>query len=77
MNGLSIGKWLVWAGLALVVLGGILWFAGKIGLPLGRLPGDLHWKGERGSFHFPIVTCIIGSILLTILVNLALRFWGK
>jgi len=73
----SIGKWIVVAGLGLVVAGGAVWLLAKTGVPLGRLPGDIHVQGERSSFHFPIVTCIVVSIVLTIILNIVARFWGK
>ena len=73
----SVGKWVALAGVFLVVIGGILWLAGKWGLPLGRLPGDVNVEGERFSFHFPVVTCIVLSIVLTIVINLVMRFFGK
>jgi hypothetical protein len=41
-----------------------------LGLPLGRLPGDIVIQRERGSFYFPIVTCIVLSVLLTLVFSL-------
>jgi ribose/xylose/arabinose/galactoside ABC-type transport system permease subunit len=67
-----LGKLLVGFGLFSVVLGLILWFAPKVPW-LGRLPGDFRIQGERFSFFFPLATCLILSILLTILLNLFLR----
>jgi hypothetical protein len=71
----SLGKWLLAIGIVAAGLGTCFWLAGRLGVPLGRLPGDLRWRGEGWSFSFPIVTCIVASIVLTILVNLFLRFW--
>jgi Zn-dependent protease with chaperone function len=71
----SVGKWLFAVGILVAGLGLGLWLAGRLGLPLGRLPGDLRFRGEGWSFSLPIVTCILVSIVLTILVNLFLRFW--
>ena len=45
MDAASIGKWIVVFGLGLVVAGGLLWLLTKAGLPLGRLPGDIHVEG--------------------------------
>jgi hypothetical protein len=64
---------LMLVGGALLVLGGLLWFGGKLGIPLGRLPGDIHAQGKGWSFSFPIVTCIVLSLLLTILLNVFRR----
>ena len=67
-----IGKSLVVIGIVCLVLGLILWFAPKVPW-LGRLPGDIRIQGEKYSFYFPLVTCLIISIVLTILLNLLLR----
>lgn len=68
----ALGKVLIAAGVLLVVVGGGLLLARR--LPwIGRLPGDISVEREGWSFHFPIVTCIIISIVLTILLNLFLR----
>lgn len=61
----ATAKWLIIAGIALVVLG-LLWqFVGRF-LPLGRLPGDIVYEKENVKIYFPIVTCIILSILLSL-----------
>lgn len=69
------GKWLFWFGVLIAGLGLLFWWGARIGLPLGRLPGDIHVSGERWSFHFPIMTCIVLSILLTVVLNIFLRFF--
>jgi hypothetical protein len=63
------GKFLVLCGLALVVVGLILWSGVGPGW-LGRLPGDIHYQRGNFSFYFPIVTCILLSILLTVILRL-------
>ena len=73
----SIGKWVVLAGLGLAGAGALLWLAGKAGLPLGRLPGDLRIERPGFSFLFPLGTCIVLSILLALILNLILRLLGK
>lgn len=65
------------AGLGLAAAGALLYLLGRIGLPLGILPGDINVQGERSSFHFPFVTCIIVSVVLTIVLNLLARFLQK
>jgi len=57
----------------LIILGAILLLAGIAWpwlrrLPLGRLPGDVHVVREGFSFHFPIVTCIVVSIVVSLLI---------
>ena len=68
----EFGKGLVFLGAAFVVIGLLLW---KTGVPnwLGRLPGDIHISGKGGSFHFPIVTCLIVSAVLSVLLWLFRR----
>ena len=65
----NIGRFLMLAGIALFIIGGAVFLAGKFGLPLGRLPGDIRIEGENGSFYFPVVTSILVSVVLTVLVN--------
>ena len=64
----SIGKVLVTLGVALVVVGLLVWGAERLGL--GKLPVDLVFKGERTTVYFPLVTSIVVSIVLTVLLNL-------
>ena len=67
-----IGKWIVVLGVVLVVVGAIVWLIESLGLPLGRLPGDVRMRGEGWSFSFPIVTSVVVSAVLTVLLNLLL-----
>lgn len=62
-----MSKWFFLAGLALIALGAVWWLFEKAGIPLGRLPGDMQYKGEHVQVYFPIVTSIILSILLSFL----------
>ena len=60
----------------LIILGVILVAAGlamKAGLPLGRLPGDLVVRSGNSTFYFPIVTCLLVSVLLSVLMWLLRR----
>ena len=68
-----IGKWILILGVVLVAVGAVVRLIETLGLPLGRLPGDIRMRGEGWSFHFPIVTCIVVSVVLTVLLNLL--FW--
>ena len=72
-----IGKWIVLAGIGLVIAGGLIWLAGRWGVPLGRLPGDIHVERERFSFHFPLGTCIVLSVLVTLVINLIIRLMNR
>jgi hypothetical protein len=59
----SIGRLLIVAGLALVALGVLFVVFEKLNLPVGRLPGDFVWRGRNTTVYFPIVTCIVLSLL--------------
>jgi len=61
---------LVILGIALVVIGGIVMLLGRTGLPLGRLPGDILYKGKNTTFYFPLATSILISVVLSIVLYL-------
>ncbi len=65
----SIGKMLMLLGVVLFVVGVAIYFGGKY-TALGRLPGDIHIERENFSFHFPVVTSILISLVLTVILNL-------
>lgn len=56
------------AGLVLLVLGLILLGADRLHLPLGRLPGDLTWRGRNWSVSFPLVTSVIFSVVISLIL---------
>jgi len=64
----ELGKLLLIAGIALVVIGGYFVFGGRLPFRLGRLPGDISYQGKSGGFYFPIVTCILLSVALTLIL---------
>lgn len=68
----DIGKFMIYAGIALLVIGVLIHFGSKI-LPLGSLPFDFKWTGENTSVYFPLGSCIIISIVLTIILNILFR----
>lgn len=68
----EFGKIIIVVGVLFVVLGIGVILAPRIPF-LGKLPGDLHWEGKYGSFYFPIVTCVVLSILFSIILNLFFR----
>lgn len=63
----EIGKLLVIAGLLMVAAGAVLWSGFGRGW-LGRLPGDIQYSKGNVHFYFPIVTCLILSVLLTLIL---------
>ena len=68
---MSVGRMLILGGIALVVVG-VLWLLGeKVGL--GRLPGDIVVRGERTTFYFPLATCLVLSVVLSLVLWLIER----
>lgn len=65
-------KLLILGGIALVIAGLVWPFLSRLGL--GRLPGDISIQGEHGGFYFPIMTCILISVVLSLIFWLAGRF---
>lgn len=70
----DIGRVLVGLGLFLLLLGGLILLLGKTGIPLGRLPGDIAYRGKHTSFYFPLATCILLSVALSLVFYLLSRF---
>jgi hypothetical protein len=64
----EVGKFLVIIGIAIVVLGFILWSGIGAGF-LGKLPGDIRIERGNSVFYFPIVTCIVISIVLSLVFS--------
>jgi hypothetical protein len=73
----TIGKWIVVIGIGLVILGGAVWLAGRLGVPLGRLPGDIRIERGPVTAYFPCATSILVSIVLTLLLNLVVRLFNR
>jgi len=65
----ELGRTLLVLGGRRIVVDTLLYFGGKLPLRLGRLPGDVVHRGEHTTFYFPIVTCLILSL------GLSLLFW--
>ena len=69
----DFGKILVFVGLLIALFGIILIFAGRMHLPIGRLPGDIVYRGKHTTFYFPLATSIILSIVLSVVLYLLSR----
>jgi Protein of unknown function (DUF2905) len=65
----ELGRGLLILGGIAVLVGALLYFTGRLPLRLGRLPGDIVHRGEHTTFYFPVVTCLLLSI------GLSLIFW--
>ena len=71
----DLGRLLIVLGIVLLVVGGLFVFLPRIGINLGRLPGDFQFGNGQTTCLVPIATSIILSILLTIILNLIGRFF--
>ncbi|WP_158751150.1 DUF2905 domain-containing protein [Acidobacterium sp. S8] len=70
----DLGRMLVGLGLLFLTVGGLILVLGKTGLPFGRLPGDIAWRGKQTSFYFPLASSLLLSILLSLIFYLISRF---
>jgi hypothetical protein len=70
----ELGKALLGLAILLAIVGGLLLIAGRAGMPLGRLPGDLAFRGKNVRVYFPLGTSILVSVILTLLFYLFSRF---
>jgi hypothetical protein len=64
----GVGRLLIIAGLMLVALGVLLVIGERLPVRFGRLPGDIVVRGKNGAFYFPIVTCLILSVLFSLVM---------
>jgi hypothetical protein len=70
MNGTVLGKLLIMLGLGAILIGLVIIALSKF-ISLGNLPGDIIIKGENGGgFYFPVVSCIVISVVLSVIMNL-------
>lgn len=69
----NIPKILIFTGVVLIIVG-LIWMGVSKFIPLGKLPGDIHIKTKNTQFYFPIVTCIVVSIILSI-ISYIMRFF--
>lgn len=63
-----VGKLLILAGIVLVMAGLVIVALGRTNLPLGKLPGDIVYRGKNTTVYFPVATCLLLSVLLTIVL---------
>jgi H+/Cl- antiporter ClcA len=75
--GMTVGKWILIAGVALVAVGAVLILLEKIGLGLGRLPGDFSLGGRNWRVYFPLATSVILSIALTLILLVLSRMMRR
>lgn len=70
---MGLGRLLITLGLVLVVLGVLVSLAGRLPFRLGRLPGDIYIQSKHSSFYFPLATCILLSIVASLVMWLLRR----
>lgn len=70
----DLGRVLVFIGVILVAGGLILLLLGRSNFPLGRLPGDIVYRGKNTTFYFPLATSILVSVVLSLLLYVISRF---
>lgn len=68
-----LGRLLIGFGLLLVALGAAVLLLGRLGLPLGRLPGDFAWRGKHTAVYFPLGTCILLSVVVSLVFYILSR----
>jgi hypothetical protein len=68
-----VGRVFIALGVLLIVAGLLITLGDRLPIRLGRLPGDIVIRGKHGAFYFPIVTCILVSVALSLLLRLLRR----
>jgi hypothetical protein len=71
--GFQLGRLLILLGIILIAAGVVVLIVNRLNLPLGHLPGDIVYRGKHTTVYFPWVTCIILSLLLTLILSLITR----
>ena len=64
----DLGRLLLILGALIATIGALLYFGGRLPFRLGRLPGDIVHRGEHSTFYFPIVSCLVISLTLSLLL---------
>jgi hypothetical protein len=64
----EIGRMLLTVGAVLIIVGALLYFGRRLPFRLGHLPGDIVHRGEHATVYFPIVTCLVISVVLMLLL---------
>jgi hypothetical protein len=64
----DLGKLLLFFGVILIVAGLVLMVFGRMNIPLGRLPGDVVYRGKNTTFYFPLASSILLSVVLSVVL---------
>jgi hypothetical protein len=74
---MAVARILIILGLVLLVAGVLIWVFARMGISLGRLPGDIRMQVGGATCVFPLVTSLLLSLLLTIILNVIIRFLNR
>lgn len=72
----DLGKLLIVVGAGVLLVGVLLVVLGRTNLPLGRLPGDIFYRGKNTTIYFPLMTCLLLSVVLSIVLYVVGK-WRK
>jgi Protein of unknown function (DUF2905) len=64
----QLGRLLLSIGAMFIVIGALLYFGQRLPFRLGRLPGDISYRGQHGTFYFPLVSCLVISIVISLIL---------
>ena len=70
----QFGRTLLLLGAVLIVVGALLYFGGKLPFRFGRLPGDIVHRGRDTTFYFPLVSCLVISVLISLILWIINQF---
>ena len=70
----QFGRTLLLLGAVLIVAGALLYFGGKLPFRFGRLPGDIVHRGRNSTFYFPLVSCLVISVLISLILWIINQF---
>jgi hypothetical protein len=70
----QLGRLLLSVGAMFIIIGTLFYFSAKLPLRLGRLPGDIIHRGQHGTFYFPLVSCLLISVAVSLILWLVNHF---
>ena len=70
----QLGRLLLSVGAMLILIGALFYLGPKLPFRLGRLPGDIIHRGEHGTFYFPLVSCLVISVVISLILWLFNQF---
>ncbi len=77
MSAVTIARILILVGVGLIVIGGLVYLAARIGLPIGRLPGDIRIVRGNAIIIIPLASMLLLSLVLSVILNVILRIFKR